>query len=240
MNEKDNFFERVIEYEAKMMRLFKELGLKANQCQLIRAFIILSKGESEFEASFSEMDNLMQKAKNGNKKRTSRYALNTLLDWQNENGFELIRVLRKGRRFTTEEGTFDYSKSKYRFVVLKELVRILYSNAVNFDSEFDALMQTVKSEFKPVEKVKKHYPLHNLRKARKTVETKIKRIFELSKEAGLKPFDECMRLLSKCLNISEEMESEFQEKENRDKFIKNFEELLEDESTQEKQEETIK
>ena len=227
MEERDNFFEKLINYEARMMQIFKELELKPNQCQLIRAFLIASKGKTEFEASFSELDALTnKKRKSEGKTANVRNALKTLLEWQDKNQIELIRVVRKGQQFKTNEGIINYQKSKYRFILVSNLAEVLYSDSENFEIVFEELISKIRAEYKPALKLRKYHPNHNLTKVRKTIETKFKRTFELAKEAGKSPTYECKKVFRNVLNILRDLVIEETEKENREKFITEFESSL--------------
>lgn len=223
----DKFFKNYIKYETRMMQIFKELQLKPNQCQLIRAFLIVSDGKTEFEASFSELEALTnKKGKDDRKTNTVRHALKTILEWQDKNQIELIRVLQKGRQITGEDGKFNYQKSKYKLILLNNLATVLHTDSERFEAVFDELISKIREEYKPAEKGRKHHPLHKLKIARKTIETKIRRVFELSKEAGLNPIIECKRVLNKALNVFRGLEIEDTDKANREQFITEFETLL--------------
>lgn len=50
----DKIVKPTIDLEKVFFEIFTELKLKPAQCQLIRAFLILSNGKNEFEASFTE------------------------------------------------------------------------------------------------------------------------------------------------------------------------------------------
>jgi len=126
----EKFFKNYIKYEAKMLRIFRELQLKPNQCQLIRAFIVVSDGQPEFEASFSELEAITSKKGKSEKKTANvRNALKTLLEWQNKNQIELVRVLEKGKQITDQDGRINYQKSKYRFILLNDLATVIYSDS---------------------------------------------------------------------------------------------------------------
>lgn len=222
----DKFFENYINYETKMTQIFSELQLKPNHRHLIRAFIMVSDGQTEFEASFSELEALTNKTGKSERKTANvRNALRTLLEWQDENRIELIRVVKKGERIP-KNGVINYKKSKYKFILLSDLARVIHADSERFKTVFDELIAKIRSDFKPTVKARKYYPLHSLQRARKTVVTKIKRVFELSKEAGINPVIECKRVLNNALKMFKDLEIEETYRENRESFITEFESLL--------------
>ena len=224
MQNRDEFFENLVKYETKMMRLFKELELKANHQHLLRAFVIACKGEAEFEASFTELDSLMHK--NGKGSRKAANALKSLRKWQEEHGIELLRVVQPGQRKRVADGTFEYLKTKYRFVFLEEIINIFFHDSLNFEAALDELIEKLKAEYKGSVPKKKYSPKHNLKKAKNTIETKFRKAFELSMEAGLNPVNECRKIMDNIHNIFVELEAQTIGSDNRANFIMNFESKL--------------
>jgi hypothetical protein len=203
--------ESYIKYEEALGKFFKQLDMKANQCQLIRAFILVSKGETEFEASFAELAGVFHKRKANESRPDSkaRNAFKGLLKWQEEHKMELIRVLRKGQRIQNDDGTIDYVKTKYEFVILDELVKVLHSNSEDLEAVIDQTLIKIKTKYKPVERTKAYHPRHLLRKAKKTIYTKLRKIFELAVQSGINPTEECQRVLNESWEIYNELEEEY-------------------------------
>lgn len=238
--EEKNINQIHMDYEKAMGKLFRELNLKANQRDLIRAFILVSKGEKEFEASFAELAAVFSKKKENQSRpdTTARNAFKGLEKWQEESKMELIRVKSVGKRINNikKGGKIEYVKTKYEFVMLDELVKVLHSDSENLDSAIKQVLEKIKTEYKPVEKTKKYHPLHNLKKAKNNIFTKLRRIFEYANEAGLKPMQKAEEILNEGLKILEELNAEQEDKQNRAKFIKNFESQFEqDKSSKEKE-----
>ncbi|HEY8561271.1 MAG TPA: hypothetical protein VIL74_12920 [Pyrinomonadaceae bacterium] len=215
---------KLIDYETAMMGLYRELELKANQWQLLKALIIASNGKTEFNVSFTELDNLMIKTGKGSRRAGS--ALKSLQKWQDENKIELIRVIKPGHRKRNNDGTFEYLKTSFKFILFEEIATVFYSDNGNFEAAFDKLISKAKAEYKETDKWRKHTPQHNLRKAKRTIKTKFRRVFELSMKAGLNPINECRRLIEDIQTILFEIEDETTGNDNKAKFIKNFESKL--------------
>ncbi len=216
-----------INYEAALGKFFKELNLKANQCQLIRAFVLVSKGKKEFEASFAELGSVFNK-KNENQCRpdsTARNAFKGLMKWQEEHKMELVRVLRKGQR-TDNNGMFTYIKTKYEFVILDELVAVLYSNSENLDSVIERTLIKIRQQYKPVAKAKSYHPNHSFRKAKKTIFTKIEVLFDLAIAAKTDPVSRCQKVLTECQEVLDRREGAWIQTQNREKFKEEFESLM--------------
>jgi hypothetical protein len=220
--------ESYIKYEEALGKFFKELELNPNQCQLIRAFILVSKGETEFEASFAELANVFHKRKANESRPDSkaRNAFKGLLKWQEEHQMELVRVLRKGQRIQNDDGTIDYVKTKYEFVILDELVKVLHSNSKDLETVIKETLIKITAQYKPVEKTKAYHPRHLLRKAKKTIHTKLRKVFELATQSGINPAEECQRVLNESWKIYNELEEDWTEQQNREKYKAEFELLL--------------
>jgi hypothetical protein len=227
---RDEFIDKLISYEAKMMKLFKELELKANQQQLLRAFVIACNGDTEFEASFTELDSLMHKKGKGS--RIAANALKTLGKWQEEHKIELVRVIQPGQRKRMDDGTFEYLKTKFKFVFLEEIINVFYNDGADFEDALDELTKSVKAQFKGAVPKRKYHPRENLKRAKKTIETKFVRVYEFAMASGLNPVKQCQLVLENMHNILGELNAESTGKDNRAKFIMNFESKLVDVETQ--------
>lgn len=225
---KEDNIDSYIKYEKALGNFFKELELKANQCQLIRAFMLVSKGETEFEASFAELSDVFRKRKSNQSRAdsTARNAFKGLQSWQEEHQMELVRVLKKGHQIRNNDGTIDYVKTKYEFVILNELVKVLHSNSENLETVINQTLVKIKAQYRPVEKTKAYNPRHLLRKAKNTIYTKLKRIFELATQAGADPTIECQKVLNDSWSIYNKLEEDWTEQQNREKYKAEFELLL--------------
>ena len=84
----ENHIESFIRYEQAFNELFKEVGLKPAQCQLIRAFLAVSEGKSEFEASDFDLAKVLYKTDGKYNKKLSesiKYSRRALEEWQQKN-----------------------------------------------------------------------------------------------------------------------------------------------------------
>lgn len=210
-----------IEYESKMLKLFGSLGLKPNHCQLIRALIIVSGGNVEFEASFKDL----QKLAKGDKGNTStiRYALKSLLKWQDKNNIEIVRVLTHGKRIQNQDGTFEYQKTKFRMRLIDEIDDIYQADPDNFEKEVLQLINNLKSESVQTHLRNSYHPLHNFRKAKNTIKTKLVRVYEYANQAGLNPEMEFERIVKDAKAELVKIQEIEKFKKNRTDFINSFE-----------------
>ncbi len=232
--ENENELEKFIDYERVFAELFRELvGLKAAQCELIRAFLIVSKGQIEFEASNYDLAKVNHKTDGSDYKRLSENvgnAIGVLEKWQQDNELTLVQQVEKGHRENADDGRFLYFKPKYKFVLLAELAK---ANPENVEAVVKETIARIKEQFVPVEKAKKYYPRHFMKIAKKTIFTKLRKVFELAVEAGDDPISYCQDILNDSWEILNGLETEYTTYQNRDRFIADFEsqlntELIED------------
>lgn len=223
-----------LKYEIVLNELFKRLNIKANQSQLIRAFLIISKGEKHFEVSYLELADILFQKDSASietlKKRVADW-LKVLLNWQETNGIELIRVLERGHQIPTESGRFDYHKTKYEFVMLDEFQNLLslYSDSeTNLNDELEILIASIKKQYQPIEKMKKYHPRHQIRRNKRNILTKFKRSFELLIEAGENPVEYCQKTLNEVCKMLNEMEEKWTEQCTRENIMSNFEGLIDE------------
>jgi hypothetical protein len=227
MEEKVNLHKELINYEKAFGRFFKELDMKPNHCQLIRAFVLVSEGKTVFEASFADLASVFHKKelRNPRPDTNARNAFRTLLEWQEKHEIELIRVLKRGQR-VEKAGKYEYTKTQYEFVALEELVKVLYSDSESLESVVEEALIKIKAQYVPVKKARAYTPRHLLQKAKKTIYTKLERIFELAIRAGMHPTEECELMLRDSFKRLNELDDEYKEKQNRKEFINEFESKL--------------
>ena len=231
--ENEILLEKFIGYEEAFAELFRELGLKAAQCELVRAFLIVSNGQIEFEASYFDLAQVHHKTNGKDYKNLNdkiRYAFGVLQKWQQENKLTLVEVVEKGSRKNEEEGKFTYSKSKYKFVLLAEIAEAIADNPENVEAVVKETIARLKEQFVPVEKAKKYHPNHLIKRKKNTIFTLLKSIFRLAIEAGDNPYNRCKTILNQAWDIVEKLETEHSAYQGREKFIANFESQLNKES----------
>lgn len=230
MNEENEaLVEKFIVYEKAFAELFKELGLKPAQCELIRAFLIVSNGQDMFEASFVDLAKVHHKTDGSDYKKLNdrlRYAFKVLENWQQENKLTLVELVEKGSRANDGDGRFEYYKTKYKFVLLAELAKTLADNPENIETVVKATIARLKEQFVPVEKPNKYRPRWLMRTAKNTIFTKLRKVFLLAVEAGDDPISYCQNILNDGWQILSGLESEFTAYQNRENFIADFESLL--------------
>lgn len=234
MPENVNFRDGVI-----LSELFKKLGLKPNQCELIRAFIVASKGETSFEVSRAELAQILfndnETKFRANKERISDW-LEVLQKWQESNGLELIRLIEEGRREETANGKFAFHKPKYQFVMLEEFVKLLSLSQEDLDVGLDNAISEIRGHYQPPKKPKQYHPRHLRRKAENTIFTLLKSIFDYSIQVEENPVESCQDVLNDAKEKLNEMESEWKERQSRENRISEFEALLNEDDTDENEE----
>lgn len=226
---KENLIQESIDLEKIFFELFRELGLKPAQCQLIRAFLVASNGEIEFEASNTDLAQILHKTNGYDKKANSNvgYAIKVLEKWQQKNKLTLVEIVEKGRKNDDlSKGKAEYHKSKYRFVLLAELAKTYSEKSENLEAVIRDLITELKKKFVPAKEKRKYHPNHNIRKAKKTIFTYLKKIFELAIEADDSPYHRCSKILNECWEILNKLENENVKTEKSDKFITEFEKKL--------------
>ncbi len=216
-------------YEVVLSELLRKLGLKPNQCQLIRAFITASKGETNFEVSRSELAKILFND-NATKFRANKEKVGSwfevLQKWQKENSLELIQVIEKGRREETENGRFAYHKPKYELVMLGEFAKLLDSEQENLEADLESAVSRLRGQYQPSEKPAPYHPRHLRRKAKNTIFTLLKSIFNYSVQVEENPVESCQDVLNDAWGKLTEMENQWNEQQNSQKRIIEFEALL--------------
>lgn len=225
--ERKNSIESFIDHEKTVNQLLKEFNLKPAQCQLIRAFLIASKGRSEFEASNNDLAKIIYKTDGQDYKKLSdriRTAFIGLEKWQEKNGLTLVRVIEKGHRVNEDKkGLFTYSKTKYEFVLLSEIVKSFSENSGDIEEAIKLTIKQLKERFVPAPKANKYHPREWMRRSKKTIFTKLRRIFQLAVEVGDDPVAYCQEILNDGWEILHGLETEYSEYQHREKFIAEFE-----------------
>lgn len=228
--ENKNKIESFIRYEKALNEFFRALHLTATLCQFIRALIMICGGNKEFEASANDFAGILY-AKNPERKRQDvdkvRYALKVLKQWQEVNQITLVEIIEPGGRVKNENNLYDYKKTKYEFVGLDELVSIMYSDSENIDETIQNVLDRLKEQYQPAKKRKKYHPNHTKRIDKNTIKTKLKKVFDLSIEAGMNPVEECQRLIENCQTLLNGWELEWMEEQHKQNLINEFESMFE-------------
>lgn len=226
---KEEFIKEAIEMEKVFIRLFRELGLKAAQCNLIRAFLVYSNGKIEFEASYNDVAKILFKTDGYDKSayNNTRNALIALEKWQQKNELTLIECIEKGRKENDlSKGKAEFKKSKYKFVLLADIAKSYAENPSGLEAIVKSTIEELKRNFVPVKEKKKYHPNHLIKKAKNTIYTKLGRIFELAIEVEDSPYHRCKAILDECWELVNKMDSDYQVIKNRDNFIKEFKKNL--------------
>jgi hypothetical protein len=122
-------------------------------------------------------------------------------------------------------------------VLLAELGKEIHENPENLSAVVKQTIFKLKEQFVPVEKAPKYNPNHLIRKAKSTILTKLKRVFELSIKAGIdSPYSYCLEFLTNCRETLDDLENDYCIEQNREKFIKAFEGKLKKSSIQNQEE----
>jgi hypothetical protein len=228
--ENKNKIESFIRYEKALNGFFRALGLKPAQCQFIRALIIICGGNKKFEASANDFTGVLY-AKNPERKRQDadkvRYALKALKKWQEDNQITLIKIDEPGGRVKNENNLYDYKKTKYAFVGLDELVNVIYSDMEDSAETLQNALDRLKEQYQPAEKRKKYHPNHTKRIDKNNIKTKLRKVFDLSIEAGMNPVEECQRLIDDCQTLLNGWEFEWLEEQHKQNLIDEFESMFE-------------
>ncbi|HEY0428429.1 MAG TPA: hypothetical protein VGC76_11665 [Pyrinomonadaceae bacterium] len=213
-----------------IINFLKAIGLKPAQCELIRAFLKVCEGQIKFEASNAELaQNLYPKNATQARKNidNARYSVRALEKWQAAQNFEIIRIIEKGGRKPNENDKYEYFKSKYEFVILGELAKVNEQNPeASLEENLEKAIEKLKEQYKPSEEAKKYHPVRRIQSARKTILTKIEKIFELNVELGENPVKSCEWVLKSATEKLNKMEAEWSEQQHKEKMIADFENLV--------------
>lgn len=226
-----------IEVRAEIERTINEfliaVGLKPNQRELIRAFIAVSEAHPYFEAAYKELGAIVYGGNLGNKAEGKRAAdkirnnIKTLLKWQEANGLEIIQIVTYGNQIKTDDGQFQYNKTRFYFSLLDEILKSIHSSSADSSKiSIEAVIGKLKEQYQPVKRREPFHPNHRIQKAIKTVITKIDTVFALNIEAQSDPIKSCERLLREATKRFEHLKTEWTEKGARKGVMADFERLL--------------
>jgi hypothetical protein len=212
-------------YEETIFSFFRELKVPLQCRELLRAYIIASNGETNFEASHTYLTNLLYKKSfvdfDSNRDKV-RYSISKLQKWQRKKKIDLIRVIKEGRRLNLPDGGYEYLKSQYEFVLLDELVKVLYDSSSNLEARIKEAVEKMKQAYVPADD-KRKIPTHlMLERCRKTVFTKFGRALEQAKEINLNPIEYGGKLIAELQATFDEIKSQYTEKQNRERRIYEF------------------
>lgn len=144
--------------------------------------------------------------------------------WQQKHEVKLIELLKPGSRETdVMKNKTEYKKSEYRFAALAKIAEAYSGNATDLQAVVKYTIEELRKDFVPDEPKKKYHPNHLIRKAKKTIYTKLGKIFELGIELGEEPYYRCKAILDECSDILNFMDSKYKLQRNRDSFIADFE-----------------
>lgn len=216
----------LISSQKPFLELFKQLELKPNQIELIRAFMVASQGEIEFEASYWDLAKILY-SKGGQYEQRwvdrVKYHLEGLQNWQDEKGINLIQVIKKGdRKKSLTDGKFITTKSKYRFVLLDELNQDFNNNSENLELAVKRTIERVKEQFIPSDKRKKYPSGVLMKRAKETVLTKMEKIFEFALESGIDAENYCRKIISQCLELVTDLQNKTKAEQHRQNFLLDF------------------
>ena len=225
----DILIKESIDLEKVFFELFRELGLKPAQCQIIRAFLVVSNGKNEFEASFTDLARVIYKTDGYDKTAYNavRYAAKVLQKWQQENQLTLVEIVETGSKNDDAVDSEDkYKKSKYRFTLLADFAKAYSETPEHLEDVVRNTITELNKHFVPAKKKVKYHPNYLIKIAKNTIFTKLKRIFELAIEVGDEPYNCCHKILTDCGEILNNLDSEYTENQKRESFIREFESKL--------------
>ena len=211
-------------YEDTVFSFFRELNVPLKFREIIRAYIVASDGHTYFEASHTDLTNILfRRSATGfgaNRERVRSNA-RALQKWQEEKGVLLIRVIEEGRKKVVD-GKPEYLKTQYELVLLNELVKVLYNCP---SKEIKARVKEVVASMKEInvpENAKKTPVKYLMQRNRSTIFTKFGLVLEQAKEMNLDPVKVGEHLLSELETTYNEVVERLTEKQNRERRISEF------------------
>lgn len=229
-NRREKQVKRLVKkYEDTIFSFFRELGVPLKFREIIRGFILASGGETVFEASYNDLTDILFKrtaARLQSNRDVVRYKAESLQEWQKKHRVELIRVLEKGRKVTHQDGSQEYQKTKYQFVLLDELVKVLYgSPAKEMQARVMEAVARMRANYVPDEK-KKVPTRFLMQRAQKTIFTKFGKVFEQAEELNRNPVEVCQKLIFDLQAALDEISARREEKQRRDGYVSAFQASL--------------
>ena len=210
-------------YETTIFSFFRELGLPLNCREIIRAYILASDGETAFEASYNELTDILYKRSSARLKANReavRYNIRALQNWQKKKEVELIRVIEKGRKIKHPDGSEEYQKTKYQFVLLEELVKVLYiCPPEEMNARIKEAVARMRDNFVPEDKKAKLPVYYKMQRNWKTIFTKFGKVFEQAEEIKRNPVEECQKMIFELQAALDDMTAWRDEKQRRDEYI---------------------
>ena len=213
----------------KLLRELKGLGLKSAQTDLLRAFLEISNGKTEFEASFSDLGKILYNTNGKFNKKTNKnvsYALSILYEWQENHKVTLIETVKKGCRTTSAKGTFNYEKSKFKFLLLAQLLKAFKENPKDVAKSVKKILKNIGKNYVKIEKGKNYHSRHLMKKAKQTIFTKFEKAFEYADKAGDDPNQYCEKIIQMLQVNLNYLKNERGYEINRINFIRQFEKLI--------------
>ena len=211
-------------YEDTIFSFFRELNLPLKFREIIRAYIVASDGDIVFEASHTDLTNILFRRSatsfHANRER-GRSNIRALQKWQEEKGVMLIRVIEEGSKKVVD-GKPEYLKTKYEFVLLNELVHVLYNCP---SKEIKARVKEVVARMKEInvpENSKKTPVKYLMQRNRSTIFTIFGKVLEQAKELKLDPVKVGKHLLSDLETTYNEVVETLTEKQSRERRISDF------------------
>jgi hypothetical protein len=211
----------------------RNLGLKPFLREIIRTFVKISEGRCYFEASRKELaagvygNSVLYSADESKRKcEAIKYHLDNLLKWQEKNQLQIINIVTLGNRVKKSDGTFTYNKSKFHFVLLDEILKMIPDDSEGYELNYEKAVEILKEKYQPIERRKQYHPNHRIQKAGKTLITTLDNIFNLNVEAKSDPIRSCEYFLNKLNQRFEKLSSDWKEQHIKESIISEFERLM--------------
>lgn len=218
--------DNILEYEKVLNALFAELKMSAAMSRFVRALILASNGETNFEISQKELAKSYLGADTRSEVQNVRDNLTALKKWQKKHQINLVTIV-EGSRVKDREGKFTFVKTKYEFGLLENLVKLLFSESDELETQVSTAIEELKKSFQLKRNKKSYHPRRLVRQARRTIQTKLKNIFNLAQSIeGVCPVEYCKSVLNESVENLEILEEDYLHKLNRRKRIESFEKRL--------------
>lgn len=211
-----------------IIAISKGFDMKADLRELLLAFVDLSDNSVDFEASYQDITNAVHIGKyNEEQSRrncwNTKNALKRLWKWQEENRFTFIEKVESGSKEQKADGTFDYHKTKYRFIILRELLKEVESvPEEDLAEHLRKVFYKILNNFKPVKKDKVLTVRQQMKKDESAIYTLYQRVFRQAIEVGKDPIDESQKIIKNLERISTELEALHIEDQAENEFYEQF------------------